>query len=140
MHRNLDLHSRENLGGPHFALSEPKFYFEITHGRARYRMRPIQDLVFLVGRSATCDVVLMDEQFEDVHFYLLTHRREIHLRRCAESPEITVNGALADSRALAHHDRIRTGPFEFYLHICRNGRRPILIAKSELFSASSSAP
>jgi hypothetical protein len=73
--------------------------------------------VYLAGSAADCDLVLGDMQFPDAHFYLLVGRGTVSLRHLGESPEITVNGRVATATRLLDGDRIRTGPFEFLLHL-----------------------
>jgi hypothetical protein len=88
---------------------------QIRRGRARFRRRPVSGPMFLVGRGANCDLVLGDPQFSDVHFYLWRQKTGTRIRRMGDSPELTVNGQVTTSRLLNCGDRIRTGPFEFYV-------------------------
>ena len=129
MKREHVLTASERIRGPHFQICQPKFYLEISRGRARHRMRPIHQQTYVAGRSSNCDLVLMDDQFEAVHFYLAIDGSQIRLRRCAMKPEVTVNGVAAFTQTLSHLDRITTGPFEFILHICHGGKRPVFVSE-----------
>jgi predicted component of type VI protein secretion system len=44
---------------------------------------------------------------------------QVTLRRLGFEPELSVNGCVVDFVSLADGDRIRTGPFEFRVHITR---------------------
>jgi hypothetical protein len=96
----------------------PKVELEITRGRARQRVRPIDGLAFLVGAADDNDLVLADPQFPDSHSYLLRSPLGLTLCWLGEGPEITVNGAPVLSTALVPADaRLRTGPYEFRIRL-----------------------
>ncbi len=80
-------------------------------------MRPVKSSIFLIGQAADCDLVLGDQQFPDVHMYLFLTNTSVTLRWLAEGPEVTVDGRPVSSLPLRHGDRIRTGPYEFNVHI-----------------------
>ena len=88
-------------------------------------MRPVRGPVFLIGRSHDCDLVLGDAQFGDVHAYLFREGERLRLRWLGGGPEVTVNGEYTASTILHDEDRIRTGPFEFFVHVCPANRRPV---------------
>ena len=90
---------------------------EIRCGQAQYRRRPVREPVFLVGSGDDCDMVLGDPQFPVVHFYLLTKEGRTSLRRVGHRPDLTINGQVKLSAYLHDGDRIRTGPFEFMVHL-----------------------
>jgi hypothetical protein len=106
-------------GPPRPALSLPEVALEIVRGQARQRLRPVAARAFLIGAAGDCDLVLGDHRFADVHSYLFRRPGQVTLRRLAFEPELSVNGRVVDFVSLADGDRIRTGPFEFRVHITR---------------------
>lgn len=59
-------------------------------------------------------MVLGDNQFPVIHFYLLTRGAETIIRPICTQPELTVNGQPQQTAlTVTSGDRIRTGPFEF---------------------------
>jgi hypothetical protein len=80
-------------------------------------MRQVGGPVYVVGAAMDSDLVLGDLQFPDLHFYLLVAKGIVSLRHLGDDPEITVNGRVAHRTRLLDGDRIRTGPFEFLLHV-----------------------
>ena len=99
-------------------MALPKVELEITRGRARQRIRPIDGLAFLVGAADDNDLVLADPQFPDSHSYLL--RSPLGLTMCwlGEGPEVTINGEPVLSTALVPADaRLRMGPYEFRVRL-----------------------
>ncbi len=89
---------------------------EIKRGQAKHRRRIITEPVFLVGASDCCDMVLGDQQFPSIHFYMLYRHGRTIIRPTTSHPELTLNGR-PQHRAVsvAPGDRIRTGPYEFVL-------------------------
>jgi hypothetical protein len=73
--------------------------------------------VYLIGGSADCDLVLADRRFPEIHAYLLLNRGRVLLRYLGSGPEITVNGRRVEAAEVLHGDRLRTGPYEFRLHV-----------------------
>lgn len=90
---------------------------EIVRGQARQRLRPIMNPAFLIGMADDCDLVLGDPQFPEVHAYIRTSSEGVTLRHLGFAPPVTVNGNLATQQPLADGDRIRTGPYEFLVHL-----------------------
>jgi hypothetical protein len=90
---------------------------EIRRGTARRRLRPVPGPVFLIGGSSQCDLVLADPQFPEMHAYLLVSDHGVTLRHLGLAPEITVNGRAVEAAELLDGDRLRTGPYEFRLHL-----------------------
>lgn len=86
---------------------------QIRRGRAKHRQRVVTEPMYVVGTGHGCDMVLGDPQFSSVHFYLLSRDGRTTIRRVGSSPDITINGKVRDSAAIAEGDRIRTGSFEF---------------------------
>ena len=87
---------------------------EIRRGQAKNLNRTITEPVFLVGTSEDCDMVLGDQQFPAIHFYLLRRQGRTIIRPTVSQPELTLNGKPQRSAAsVSPGDRIRTGPFEF---------------------------
>jgi hypothetical protein len=95
----------------------PLVLLEIRRGTARRRLRPVRGPVFLIGASAECDLVLADRQFPETHAYLLVSEEGVSLRHLGVGPEITVNGRSVEAAELLDGDRLRTGPYEFRLHV-----------------------
>lgn len=96
---------------------KPNVWLEIRRGSARQRMRPVAGPVYLIGAAPDCDLVLADPQFPAVHAYLLIGEGRVSLRRLADGPEITVDGRPVEAVELLNGDRLRTGPYEFHLHV-----------------------
>ncbi len=89
---------------------------EIRRGQAKQLMRDISQPVFVVGSGEDCDMVLGDQQFPPIHFYVLQRNGRATIGPVGSHPELTVNGkALRPSTTIKPGDRIRTGPFEFYV-------------------------
>jgi len=105
---------------PRPTLLLPEVNLEIVRGQARQRLRPVAASAFLIGAANDCDLVLGDHRFADVHSYLFRRPGQVTLRRLGFEPELSVNGQVVDFVALSDGDRIRTGPFEFRIHITRS--------------------
>jgi len=89
---------------------------EIRRGQAKRLIRGISQPVFTVGSGEDCDMVLGDQQFSPIHFYLLHRNGRTTIRPISSQPELTVNGkAPRSSTTVEPGDRIRTGPFEFFV-------------------------
>jgi hypothetical protein len=73
--------------------------------------------MYLIGASSECDLVLADPQFPEFHAYILITAERVLLRRLGVGPEITVDGRPVEAVELLDGDRLRTGPYEFLLHI-----------------------
>jgi hypothetical protein len=99
------------------ARRNPRVLLEIRRGAARHRLRPVLGPVYLIGTSAECDLVLADPQFPEIHAYLLVSDEGVLLRYLGIGPEITVDGRPVEAVQLLDGDRLRTGPFEFRVHI-----------------------
>ena len=125
MVRLLKIHSQSQHHQPHAATLPDRAYLEITRGTAKRPMRSVREPVYLIGRSHDCDLVLGDAQFGDVPAYLFPNGDQLSLRWLGDGPEVTVNGEKSMSTVLHDEDRIRTGPFEFFVHICPAKRRPV---------------
>lgn len=95
----------------------PRVQIEIQRGQAKSRLREVAVPAFLIGAAADCDMVLGDTQFPEVHSYLLCSERGITLRHLGFQPGLTVNGISVSQATLVDGDRIRTGPYEFVMHI-----------------------
>jgi hypothetical protein len=96
----------------------PHVELEITRGKARNIVRPIDGLAYLIGRAEDNDLVLADLQFPDSHSYLL--RSPIGLTLCwlGEGPEITVDGQpVLSTASVPNGARLRTGPYEFRIRM-----------------------
>jgi hypothetical protein len=52
-----------------------------------------------------------------MHAYLLVSDEGVSLRHLGVGPEITVNGRSVEAVELLDGDRLRTGPYEFRLHV-----------------------
>jgi predicted component of type VI protein secretion system len=90
---------------------------EIVRGQAKQRLRPVLNPTFLIGTADDCDLVLGDPQFPEVHAYIRISNEGVSLRHLGFAPPITINGRTATQQPLADGDRLRTGPFEFVVHL-----------------------
>jgi hypothetical protein len=95
--------------------NDARVHLEVTRGRTRYRLRPVQAPAFLIGAAADCDLVLGDRSFPEVHACLLLQRDEVAIRHLGFAPGLLVNGAPVGRAALAHGDTIEAGPYAFRL-------------------------
>ncbi len=87
---------------------------EIRRGRAKNLARTVAEPVFVVGANRECDMVLGDNQFDPIHFYIIQRGERSQIRKVGDFPDISVNGnAVSATSDIQHGDRIRTGPFEF---------------------------
>lgn len=117
MTQSLNRHDRQTIRGPHFHTHLPKVELEITRGQARHKLRRLKEATYLFGSSENCDLVLGDPQFPEVHGYILVTPEGVSIRHLGAQPVLTVEGEPVTSTGLKHNDRIRTGPFEFRVHI-----------------------
>ena len=85
----------------------------IHRGRAQRLVRSVTGPVFTIGAAETCEMVLGDIQFPDVHSYVCIRAGVVSMRYLGEGPTVTVNGREVRWGELLDGDRIRTGPFEF---------------------------
>jgi len=114
-------HDRHSLARPKHVAQLPQVEIEITRGRVRNRIRPMRGTTFLIGSGSECDLVLGDPQFQEVHGYLLMGAQGLVLRHLGFAPELTVDGRPVRKTLLWNQARIRTGPFEFRVHIRNAG-------------------
>jgi hypothetical protein len=95
---------------------------EIVRGRARNKLRLVEARAFLIGSATDCDLVLGDPHFPPVHAYLLRGPQAATIRWLGSGPALSVNNREAlESEPLADLDLIRTGPYEFRVHIDPSG-------------------
>lgn len=125
MDRPTDTHARHTAGGPHFRSPGPRVELEITRGHARHKVRRVSVRAYLIGTASDCDLVLGDVRFPQVHAYLLRGPAGATIRWLGQGPELTVNGHVAHaSMPLADGDLVRTGTYEFRVHLQMIGPRP----------------
>ena len=105
------------LSGPHFRTSFPKVVLEIVRGQARELVRPVAGPVFLMGTGTDCDLVLGDPQFPEVYAYLFVTQQGVSLRHLGAGPILIVNGRVLEVTSLLDGDVLRTGRYEFQIHI-----------------------
>jgi len=117
MTQSLNRHDPQTIRGPHFHTHLPKVELEITRGRAKHKLRRVEDATYLFGSGSECDLVLGDPQFPEVHGYILVTPEGVSIRHLGADPVLTVESQPVTSAALAHNDRIRTGPYEFRIHV-----------------------
>lgn len=118
MPRPIRRHGPHGLSQPHRPAVLPRVELEITRGRARRRIRPIDGLAYLIGAADDNDLVLADPQFPDSHSYLLRSPLGLTLCWLGEGPEITVDAEPVLSTALVPDGaRLRTGPYEFRVRL-----------------------
>jgi hypothetical protein len=110
-------HDRQSLARQNDPTRLPQVELEITRGRVRNRVRLMRGTTFLIGSGRDCDLVLGDPQFEELHSYLLLGPEGLVLRHLGFPPELTVDGRPVRKVVLWNRARIRTGPFEFRVHI-----------------------
>lgn len=102
---------------PHRMANLPRVRLEVVRGRARRPWRDMTGNAFLIGSTSDSDLVLGDPQFPAAHSYLLRSPRRVSLRYRGEGPEVTVNGRSTTQTTVVDGDWIRTGPYEFRVHI-----------------------
>jgi predicted component of type VI protein secretion system len=118
MQKPFNWHEPHGTSGPHAPDALPRVALEIVRGRAREKFRRVESRTYLIGSAVDCDLVLADAQFADVHAYLLRDPRGAFARWLGCPPDLTVNGRPADAPIrLADGDCVRTGPYEFKVHI-----------------------
>lgn len=103
--------------GPHFLPKLPKVRLEICRGRARNMLREIEVPVYLIGTAPDSDLVLGDPCFPEAHAYIYINEQSVSMRRLGSGPEISVDGHTIQSAQLVDGDVIRTGSYEFRIHI-----------------------
>lgn len=125
MHRPTETHDRHIQSGPHFRWPGSHVELEITRGRAKHKLRRVSVRAYLIGSANDCDLVLGDPRFPQVHAYLLRGASGVTIRWLGQGPELTVNGHVAQaSTPLVDLDVIRTGGYEFQVHLQPSGPRP----------------
>jgi hypothetical protein len=103
--------------GPHKLPDRPRVWLEITRGRVRQRLRPVNSRVFLIGAANDCDLVLGDLSFPEAYAYLFAEGSEVTIRRLGTGPELIVAGESVESAELFHGDKLCFGPFELQVVI-----------------------
>jgi predicted component of type VI protein secretion system len=98
---------------------ELRVHLTIQKGRAKNLVRTVHGPVFTLGTDPSCDMVLGDPQFPDVHSYVCVRDSTVSLRHLGQGPPVTVNGREVRWGELRDGDRIRTGPYEFRIRIVR---------------------
>ena len=109
-------HNSEDSLGQH----DVRVRLTIQKGRAKNLIRDVDGPVFTVGTDHTCDMVLGDPQFPDVHSYVCIRDKIVSLRHLGQGPTVTVNGREVRWGELRDGDRIRTGSYEFRVSIERH--------------------
>jgi hypothetical protein len=103
--------------GPHRLPGRPRVLLEITRGRVKQRLRPVNCRVFLIGAASDCDLVLGDLSFPEAYAYLFVEGSEVTIRRLGAGPELMVAGESVESAELFHGDKLAFGPFELQVLI-----------------------
>jgi hypothetical protein len=121
MQRPLNASPADSQGSANNRQAE----LEITRGRARHKIRPIEGRAFLIGTGTDCDLVLGHPDFPTGYAYILQGPQSTTIRWLGEGPELAVNGnTTLDATPLANHDVIRMGPFEFKFRVFAADERP----------------
>lgn len=118
MQRHLRRHDAHptNRGGDSPAR-RLRVSLEIVRGQTKQRVRRVAGPAFLIGSAADCDLVLADAQFPEVHAYLRVEAEQVSLRHLGFEPAIAVNDQVVNRAILVEGDRIRSGPYEFLVHV-----------------------
>ena len=127
-------HDPHGTPGPHFSPILPQVELEIVRGTARFRRRPVDVPVFLIGTAADCDLVLGDPQFAEVHTYLLVGPQGVSVRHLGFAPNLSVNGKTVHAANLTDGDRLRLGTYEFRLRVRSQHKewlRPVTARKAQ---------
>lgn len=95
----------------------PQVELRIVRGQARNKQRSVNVPAFLIGASRDCDLVLGDQQFNEVHSYLIVHTGGVYIRHLGVGPKLFVNEREVIRSPLNSGDRLRTGPYEFVIQI-----------------------
>ncbi len=139
MQRPIKRHGPHSRTGPHRPTTLPEVELEIVRGRARQTLRPVETQAYLIGTAEDSDLVLGDPQFSDTYAYLLRSPLGVVLRWLRAGPELTVNGhPVVDAVPLHDGDRLRTGPYEFRVHVSWPATQPTDSVSSPLSSSQSS--
>lgn len=99
---------------------------EITHGRTRFRERPVHGPRFLIGAGAACDLRLGGDGMPPLHSIITIDGDEICLEAIARSPSLLINGRRQINALLVTGDVIQLGSVEMVARIPH--RRPELIS------------
>jgi hypothetical protein len=94
----------------------PQAELEIVRGHARHSRRALRGKVFVIGRSADCDLVLADPAFPETYAYLLSHPEGFSVRRVGSGPVLTINGSAAHENRLSDGDVLEFGAYAFRFH------------------------
>ncbi len=95
----------------------PRVELEVTRGRTRQALRPLESRAYLIGAAPDCDLVLTDAQFPAVYAYVMRDADGARIRAIAESPLLTVNNQKVEEVRLTDGDLVRTGPYEFRVRV-----------------------
>jgi hypothetical protein len=117
MQQPLKKHDPHIVSVPQIHNGLPSVAVEITCGRARNRVRPVQRTTYFIGAGRDCDLVLSDPQFAEVHAYLMLGVGGVTIRHLGQSPALIVNGRPVRRAILTDQSVIETGPFQFRVHI-----------------------
>lgn len=96
-----------------------RVHLTIQKGRAKNLIRDVAGPVFTIGTDPTCDMILGDQQFPDVHSYVCVRDGVVSLRYLGQGPPVTVNGREVRWGELRDGDRVRTGSYEFRVGVQR---------------------
>ncbi len=109
----LKTHNRQSIPHPHFCDETPVIQLEITRGRTRDKIRPVNGRTFFIGSGSDCDLVLGGGQFPELHSYLLVTADAVMIRHLGSQPTLYVDGSPQSRCFLSDRSRIQIGPYEF---------------------------
>lgn len=109
----LDRYNRVTWQSPPLSAA---VWLEITRGRVRQPIRPVNAPVFLIGTALDCDLVVGDTAFPETYAYLLVQDGRVAIRRVGNGPELLVNGLTVETAELEDGDQLAFGAFELTLN------------------------
>jgi pSer/pThr/pTyr-binding forkhead associated (FHA) protein/tetratricopeptide (TPR) repeat protein len=112
--------SLESMEGP------AKFTLVVTKGPSKGTTFPLRNGALTVGRSAQCDVSILDEAISRKHFELQVDSGGVAMRDLGSGNGTLVNGERTEEVQLSHGDLLSVG--DTTLELRERGRAPISTA------------
>ena len=114
-----DLPASADMALPSAAAEIHGCRLEVTRGRTRYPLRPVQGTEFLIGSAADCDLQI-SRSLPEFHALITPVDGCIRISALATEPALQVNDVTVDPTAsveLNNGDRIMIGEIELTVHV-----------------------